>query len=62
MSMASATAAMVALRAGQIHALCHSDPIIAQAEQKHGLRGGGGTRTIKASHELFGGTMLTSCL
>lgn len=61
-SMASATAAMAALRAGQIHALCHSDPIIAQAEQKQGLRVVVDARTIKASHELFGGTMPASCL
>ena len=61
-SMAPATAAMAALRAGQIHALCHSDPIIAQAEQKQGLRVVVDARTIKASHELFGGTMPASCL
>ena len=41
---------------------CHSDPIIAQAEQKQGLRVVVDARTIKASHELFGGTMPASCL
>ena len=60
--LAQVEAAMAALRAGQIHALCHSDPIIAQAEQKHGLRVVVDARTIKASHELFGGTMPASCL
>ena len=38
------------------------DPIIAQAEQKQGLRVVVDARTIKASHELFGGTMPASCL
>lgn len=61
-AMASGSAAMAALRAGQIHALCHSDPIIAQAEQKLGLRVVADARTLKGSQELFGGTMPASCL
>jgi NitT/TauT family transport system substrate-binding protein len=60
--MASSNAALEALRSGQVHALCHSDPLIAQAEQKLGLRVVADARTLRASQELFGGTMPASCL
>lgn len=58
----SGSAALAALRSGQIQALCHSDPIMAQAEQKLGVRVVADARTLKSSQDLFGGNMPASCL
>ena len=61
-AMASGAEALAALRSGQVHALCHSDPIVAQAEQKLALRVVADGRTLKSSQDLFGGNMPASCL
>lgn len=58
----SGTAAMNALRSGQVHALCHADPIMTLLEHKADTRIVGDMRSLKASQEIFGGTMPGSCL
>lgn len=58
----SGVAAMNALRSGQVHALCHADPIMTLLEQKADMRIVGDMRSLKAAQELFGGAMPASCL
>lgn len=58
----SGTAAVSALRSGQVHALCHADPIMTLLEQKADLRIVGDLRSLKAAQEMFGGSMPASCL
>jgi NitT/TauT family transport system substrate-binding protein len=58
----SGTGAMNALRSGQVHALCHADPIMTLLEQKADTRIVGDTRSIKAAQEMFGGAMPGGCL
>ena len=54
--------AMNALRSGQVHALCHVDPVMTLLEQKADTRIVGDMRSLKAAQELFGGPMPASCL
>lgn len=54
--------ALAALRAGQIDALCHADPLMTLLEQKGELRIIGDTRSLKGTQEVFGGPMPASCL
>ena len=61
-SVGSGTAAMNALRSGQVHALCHADPIMTLLEQKADTRIAGDIRSLKAGQEIFGGPMPASCL
>ena len=61
-SVGSGTAAMNALRAGQVHALCHADPLMTLLEQKADMRIVGDLRSLKASQDMFGGAMPASCL
>ena len=58
----SGTAALNALRSGQVHALCHADPIMTLLEQKADTRIVGDLRSLKAAQEMFGGAMPASCL
>ncbi|CAN7458158.1 ABC transporter substrate-binding protein [Acidovorax delafieldii] len=58
----SGTNAMNALRSGQVHALCHADPIMTLLEQKADTRIVGDLRSLKAGQDMFGGTMPASCL
>jgi NitT/TauT family transport system substrate-binding protein len=58
----SGTAAMNALRSGQVHALCHADPIMTLLEHKADTRIVGDMRSLKAAQEMFGGAMPASCL
>ncbi len=58
----SGTAAMNALRAGQVHALCHADPLMTLLEQKADMRIVGDLRSLKAAQDMFGGAMPASCL
>lgn len=58
----SGVAAMNALRSGQVHALCHADPIMTLLEQKADTRIVGDMRSLKANQEMFGGAMPASCL
>ena len=50
----SGTNAMNALRSGQVHALCHADPIMTLLEQKADTRIVGDLRSLKAAQELVG--------
>lgn len=58
----SGMSAMNALRSGQVHALCHADPIMTLLEQKADTRIVGDLRSLKAGQEMFGGTLPASCL
>lgn len=58
----SGTQALNALRSGQVHALCHADPIMTLLEQKADTRIVGDLRSLKAAQEMFGGSMPASCL
>ncbi|EER59902.1 NMT1/THI5 like domain protein [Acidovorax delafieldii 2AN] len=58
----SGAAALAALRAGRVHALCHADPVMALLEQKGEVRIVGDLRTLHAAQDLFGGAMPASCL
>jgi len=53
----SGTSAMNALRSGQVHALCHADPIMTLLEQKADTRIVGDLRSLKAAQDMLGGTM-----
>lgn len=53
----SGTHAMNALRSGQVHALCHADPIMTLLEQKADTRIVGDLRSLKAAQEMLGGNM-----
>ncbi|MFN4120472.1 ABC transporter substrate-binding protein [Acidovorax sp.] len=61
-SVGSGAAAMSALRTGQVHALCHADPLMTLLEQKGDVRIVGDLRSLKASQEILGGPMPASCL
>ncbi|MBV7541776.1 ABC transporter substrate-binding protein [Acidovorax sp. sic0104] len=61
-AVGTGTAALNALRSGQVHALCHADPIMTLLEQKADTRIAGDMRSLKAAQEVFGGNMPASCL
>lgn len=61
-SVGSGVGAMNALRSGQVHALCHADPIMTLLEQKADMRIVADMRSLKAAQEMFGGAMPASCL
>jgi len=58
----SAGNAMNAFRSGQVHALCHADPVMTRLEQTADMRILGDLRSLKATQELFGGAMPGSSL
>ncbi|MFY3383417.1 ABC transporter substrate-binding protein [Paracidovorax sp. MALMAid1276] len=58
----SGAAAMSALRTGQVHALCHADPLMTLLEQKGDVRIVGDLRSLKASQDVLGGVMPAGCL
>ena len=53
--------ALSALRLGQVDALCNPDPVMGMLERWE-VRIMADTRTLKNSHELFGGPMPAACL
>jgi len=55
-------AAVVAIRSGQIDAICHSDLAITELEQGGDLRVVADLRTLRGSTELFGGPWASGCL
>jgi NitT/TauT family transport system substrate-binding protein len=55
-------AAVVALRSGQIDAICHRDLAITELEQRGDLRVVADLRTLRDSTELFGGPWAAGCL
>ncbi len=61
-SVGTPAGALAALRAGQIDALCYSDPLMTQLEQKNELRIVADTRSLRGTADIFGGTMPSTCL
>lgn len=57
-----ADAAVTALRAGQIDALCHADMAITELEQGGDMRVVADLRTVRGSADLFGGPWPSGCL
>ena len=58
----TAAGALSALRSGQIDAICNTDPVMTMLEQKGEVRIISDTRTLKGTHEVFGGPMPAACL
>lgn len=56
-SLPDASSALAAFRAGQIDAICHTDPAITALEQSGALRVVADTRTVRGNAEVFGGPM-----
>ena len=54
--------ALAAVRAGQIDAISNIDPVMTMLEQKGDVRIVADTRTLKGTHEVFGGPMPAGCL
>ncbi len=54
--------ALAALRTGQVQALCHGDPLMAQLERQGAVRIALDTRTLAGTQGLFGGPVLGGCL
>ena len=54
--------AIEALRAGQIDALSHGDPVMTELEQKNEIRIIADTRTLGGTVDVFGGPMPAGCL
>jgi NitT/TauT family transport system substrate-binding protein len=61
-SVGPATGALAALRAGQLDALCYTDPVMTQLEQLGELRIVADTRNLRGSELVYGGDMPSSCL
>ena len=60
--MASSTAAMAAIRSGQVDALSHTEPVMSMLEHRGDVRIISDTRTLKGTLEVFGGPMPAACL
>jgi NitT/TauT family transport system substrate-binding protein len=54
--------ALAALRSGQIDAMSNIDPVMTMLEQKGDVRIVSDTRTLKGTHDVFGGLMPAACL
>ncbi|VWX63604.1 NitT/TauT family transport system substrate-binding protein [Burkholderiales bacterium 8X] len=54
--------ALTALRSGQIDAISNTDPVMTMLEQKGDVKIISDTRTLKGTHEVFGGPMPAACL
>lgn len=54
--------ALAALRSGQIDAMSNIDPVMTMLEQKGDVKIISDTRTLKGTHEVFGGPMPAGCL
>jgi NitT/TauT family transport system substrate-binding protein len=61
-SVGSPSGAQAALRAGQIDALCYTDPLITLLEQRGELRVVADTRTLRGTEQVCGGEMPSTCL
>jgi NitT/TauT family transport system substrate-binding protein len=61
-SVGTPSGAQAALRAGQIDALCYTDPLITQLEQRGELRVVVDTRTPRGTVQVCGGDMPSTCL
>lgn len=58
----SAAAAAVAVRSGQVDAVCHTEPVMTLLEHKGEVRVIADTRSLKGTQDLFGGPVVSSCL
>jgi len=54
--------ALAAMRSGQIDAMSNTDPVMTMLEQKGEVKIISDTRTLKGTHEVFGGPMPAGCL
>jgi NitT/TauT family transport system substrate-binding protein len=61
-SVGTPSGAQAALRAGQIDALCYTDPLITHLEQRGELRVVADTRTPRGTVQVCGGEMPSTCL
>jgi NitT/TauT family transport system substrate-binding protein len=61
-SVGTPAGALAALRSGQIDAICYTDPLITQLEQRGELRVLADTRTVRGTLQACGGDMPASCL
>ena len=61
-NVGTSAGALLALRSGQIDAICNFDPVMTMLEQKGEVRIISDTRTLKGTTELFGGPMPAACL
>lgn len=61
-SVGQSAPAQSALRAGQIDALCNSDPAMTLLEQRAEVRIVSDTRTLRGTEQVFGGPMPAACL
>jgi len=53
--------ALTAVRSGQLDAMCNTDPVMTMLEQKGEVKIISDTRTLKGTHEVFGGPMPAAC-
>ncbi|MBI5279662.1 MAG: ABC transporter substrate-binding protein [Burkholderiales bacterium] len=53
--------ALAALRSGQIDAISNTDPVMTMLEQKGDVKIISDTRTLKGTHDVFGGPMPAAC-
>lgn len=58
----TSASALAALRSGQIDAISNVDPVMTMLEQKGDVKIISDTRTLKGTHEVFGGPMPAACL
>ncbi len=61
-SFGSSSAALAALRSGQIDAVSYGEPVISSLERKSEVRVIADTRTLKGTLDLFGSQMPGACL
>jgi NitT/TauT family transport system substrate-binding protein len=57
----TSASAIAALRAGEIDAMSNTEPVMTMLEQKGEVRIVSDTRTLKGTHEVFGGPMPAGC-
>jgi NitT/TauT family transport system substrate-binding protein len=61
-AVGNAMPALLALRTGQVEAICNTEPVMTMLEQKGEVKIVSDTRTLKGTQEVFGGPMPASCL
>jgi len=57
----TSSGALAALRSGQLDAMCNTDPVMTMLEQKGDVKIISDTRTLKGTHDVFGGPMPAAC-
>ncbi|MBY4595490.1 ABC transporter substrate-binding protein [bacterium BD-1] len=61
-SVGNSTAAALAVREGRVDAIAHIDPVISLLEFRGDIRVLWDTRSLRGTHELYGGPMGAGCL